>query len=681
MIRTYILTVLTVSFCFIASSQDISFCYELGKINDLVETSHYSPKPLNDSLSKGVFSLFLKSIDENQTFFTQEDVNTFKTDEYLIDDYIKSKDCDFVEKYSTTLQERINKSKRILEDLKKQKLDYTGKDSLLYSKDDDFEYFKNDAKVLKYWNKKVRYKLLRKLVENDSVLDDIKNNFNALEAEIKDKIIQNEICLLDELLQTKGSVPNMVESAFLDAFLKYQDPNSSYFLASEKNIFYQSLSNSKLSFGITTSKKKNGDIVISYITPGSSAFKNGGLDVEDVILEIQNKNETLETYCTSNETIRNFIDDVSSNIMTFKIKKQDGQIKSIKLRKTEIEVEENSITGYVLTGDEAIGYINIPSFYTDTESLNGLGVANDVAKQLYKLQKENIQGLIIDLRFNGGGSMKEAADLSGMFIDRGPVAISKYRNEDLYTIRDPNRGSLFTKPIVILINQFSASASEFFAGALQDYNRAIVVGTATHGKATSQVVLPVENSQNSNFIKITTGKFFRVTGQSHQQTGVMPDIVIKDIYHNYESQEFFKAFSLSNETVQVTLKHRPKLKKDLTSILENSRARITNNSIFKSIESFNTIFINDYVNKEGIFPLTLDYIFKDNKRYNDAWKTYNNSIENNTTLIDVKNTSSTTAILEYNEDSKNLNQQLLEELKTDPHIQEAYFIINDIINL
>ncbi|GAB5566030.1 MAG: carboxy terminal-processing peptidase [Winogradskyella sp.] len=681
MIRTYILTVFTVSFCLIATSQDISFCYELGKINGLVETSHYSPKPLNDSLSKGVFSLFLKSIDENQTFFTQEDVNTFKSDEYLIDDYIKSKDCDFIEKYSTTLQERINKSKRILEDLKKQKLDYTGKDSLLYSKDDDVEYFKNDTKVLKYWNKKVRYKLLRKLVENDSVLDNIKNNFKALEADIKDKIIQNEICLLDELLQTKGSVPNMVESAFLDAFLKYQDPNSSYFLASEKNIFYQSLSNSKLSFGITTSKKKNGDIVISFITPGSAAFKNGGLDVEDVILEIQNKNKTLETYCTSNETIRNFIDDVSSNVMTFKIKKQDGQIKSIKLRKTEIEVEENSITGYVLTGDEAIGYINIPSFYTDTESLNGLGVANDVAKQLYKLQKENIQGLIIDLRFNGGGSMKEAADLSGMFIDRGPVAISKYRNEDLYTIRDPNRGSLFTKPIVILINQFSASASEFFAGALQDYNRAIVVGTATHGKATSQVVLPVENSQNSNYIKITTGKFFRVTGHSHQQTGVMPDIVIKDIYHNYESQEFFKAFSLSNETVQVTLKHRPKLKKDLTSILENSRARITNNSIFKSIESFNAIFINDYVNKEGIFPLTLDYIFNDNKRYNDAWKTYNDSIENNTTLIDIKNTSSTTAILEYNEDSKNLNQQLLKELKTDPHIQEAYFIINDIINL
>jgi carboxyl-terminal processing protease len=647
----------------------------------MVGDSHYQPKPLNDSLSQGVFKLFLKEIDENKRFFTKADLDIFKTDEYQLDDYIKNQNCAFVHKYEKTLEQRISSSKRILESLREQPLDYSGRDSLHYKEERAYSYFKNDEKVKLFWNKKVRYKILQKLVENDSSLQNIKSNFKTLEQDIKSKIIDNEICLLNELERSEGTISRLIETAFLDAFLKYQDPNSAYFSASEKNLFEQSVSNSQVSFGIRTAKKKNGDIIIANIAPGSAAFKQGDFEVNDIVLSLESTNETIETYCTSNATITSFINDANTHVITFKIKKKNGKIASIKLSKTSIDIENNSIIGYLIDGVSKIGYINIPSFYTDLESVNGLGVTNDVAKQIYKLQRENIEGLILDFRFNGGGSMKEATDLSGMFIDRGPLAITKGRNEDNYTIRDPNRGTIFTKPIVVLVNQFSASASEFFAAAIQDYNSAIVVGSRTHGKATSQVILPISPNKSSNFIKLTMGQFFRVTGQSHQQIGIEPDIELPNIYDGYETQESHKSFALLNSTTDVTLKHKPKAAKDNSKLRALSKRRTDTSAAFKGIKTFNRIFVTDYVNRIGNYPLTLDYVFNDTETYNLAWKNYSKIIEQQSDTLVINNTASTAKILDYNEADKSLNAKHRDKLAKDPYIQEAYHIINDIIKL
>jgi carboxyl-terminal processing protease len=662
------------------NAQDIDFCHELKSIKDLVQSSHYQPKPVNDSLSKHVHKLFLDQIDGDKHFFTRANISEFKKDELQLDDYLVSNTCDFINSYAEILQERINKSKIILESLRTETLVYNGQDSLHYSTDRIYDYFKDENSVKRYWNKKVRYKILRKLVENDSVLEQIKSNFKTLETSIKQKIIDNEICLLNELEQSNGNLQNFVQTSFLDAFLKYQDPNSSYLSSSDKNLFEQSVTSSQLSFGITTTKKANGDIVIASIAPGSSAFKNGNFEVNDVIITLNSGKELLETYCTSNETITSFLNNAEINAMSFKIKKQSGQIKEVELTKNEVNSEDNVITGYVLSGEINIGYINIPSFYTDLESVNGLGVSNDVAKQIYKLQRETIEGLIIDLRFNGGGSMKEAADLSGMFIDRGPVAISTVRDEPNYTIKDPNRGTIFTKPIVLLVNQFSASASEFFAGAMQDYNRALIVGSATHGKATSQLIVPVDAGKSSSFVKLTMGQFFRVTGKSHQQVGLTPDIVLPNIYDNYETQEASLPFSMPNTTTTVTLKHRPKLKKDISKLKSESLTRIEHNSAFKAIKVFNEVFVNDYINREGSYPLSLNFVFNDNKNYFDAYNRYSKTLDKNATIFSVINTASTNAILSYNSEDQLLNKTHRAMLAKDPYIQEAFLITKTLLD-
>jgi carboxyl-terminal processing protease len=671
--------ILFISSCL--QAQNVSFCKDLQAVNTIIADSHYSPKAVNDSLSKAVFKLFLNKIDEHQRFFLQSDIESFKADEFMFDDFINNKQCDFIKRYSEVLSNRIAASKTFLETLKNENLDYSGVESLHYKSDKNYNYFKDTNALKKYWSKRVRYRILRKLVENDSILEDITSNFKELETDIKPKVIDNEICLLQEFENSLGGINRFVEVSFLDALAKYQDPNSAYLSASDKTQFEKSVSNSQLSFGIETTKNNNGDIVISYISPGSTAFKNGEFEINDVILSLTSKRETIESYCLSNKTITSFINDDNIDEITFRIKKKSGQIKSITLGKSSLDVEGNSITGFVLSETVNIGYIQIPSFYTDTESINGLGVANDVANQIYKLQKENISGIIIDLRFNGGGSMKEAADLSGMFIDRGPVAISKVRNEENYTIRDPNRGSIFNKPIVILVDQFSASASEFFAGAMQDYNRAIIVGGTTHGKATSQLIVPISDNKETNFLKLTMGQFFRVTGKSHQNLGIVPNITLPGIYDNYKTQEKYKDFSLENAATDVTLKHRPKPKQDYRSIVDKSQKRIENDSIFNTIKTFNHIFINDYVNRTGNYPLSLAFVFNDDKKYNEAWNAYSIAVENNKSIYQVLNTRSTNDILSYNEEDKKLNNELRDKISKDPHIQEAFYIINDILQL
>lgn len=663
------------------SAQDASFCSELKSIREIVATSHYQPKTENDSLSKGVFWLFLEQLDEDKRFFLDKDIEIFKNDEFYLDNYFDKEYCNFIDGYAEILQQRIQDSKAYLEKQRNIQLDYSGADSLYYSSEKKYSYFNDEIAAEKYWSKRVRYKILRKLVDNDSVLSNISNNFKQLESELKGKIIDNEICLLTEFEQSKSNIKRFVEISFLDAFLKYQDPNSSYFSTSEKNIFEQSLSNSQLTFGIETAKTKDGDIVIAHISPGSSAFKNGNFEVDDVILSLSNLEETIETYCTSNETILSFLNNSKSNIITFKIKKKNGQIKTIELGKSDIKVEGNSITGFIIKDKTNIGYISIPSFYTDQESINGLGVSNDVAKQIYKLQKEKIEGLILDLRFNGGGSMKEATELSGMFIDRGPVAISRVRGESNYTIKDPNRGSIFNKPIVILVDQFSASASEFFAGAMQDYNRALIVGSTTHGKATSQLIAPIDEGNSPNFIKLTMGQFFRVTGQSHQQTGVVPDIELPSVYDNYKSQEKYKPHGIPNSSTEVTWKHKAKPKKDISTLKNNSLERVLNNKAFNAVIAFNNVFIKEYINRDGVYPLNLQFIFDDNVNYNIAWKTYSDQLEANLPEFSVENTSATDTILGYNEEDRRANELQRKELLTDPYIQEAYYIINDILEL
>ncbi|MFC0520300.1 carboxy terminal-processing peptidase [Mesonia maritima] len=646
-----------------------------------MERSHYQPKPLTDSLSSSVFKLFIKNLDPDAEFFTQENYSIFKEDRFQLDDNIKNHDCDFIEKYNVELLKQIFFVKNFLNDFNTEKFQYNNAEKITLNPEAVPFSIENNIALKEYWRKKIKKEILDEIVEQDTILSSIQKNFNRLEKEIKPKIIAKNLCLLNEISLKDGNVKEFAKNSFLNALLKYQDPHSSFFSNSEKVGFERSISSNQESFGFSTEKNDSGEIVVRYISPGSPAFKHADFEVNDIIKSLESNGDVLKTYCVSDEDIQDFTRAEDHKTILFTLKKKNGRIQQVKLTRTLQKVEENSITGFIVEKDKKFGYIKLPSFYTDLESPNGLGVANDVAKQLYKLQQENIEGLILDLRFNGGGAMKEATDLSGMFINKGPLSILKYNNGETFTIKDANRGSLFTKPMVVLVNHFSASASEFFSAAMQDYNRALIVGTPTHGKASAQVILPLdETDQDLGFVKLTVEKFYRSTGRSHQGIGVQPDILLPSLYDGLKTSEKFQDFALKADSAKITLKPRPLPTIPIQHLKRLSEERVANNKGFHLLKQTNKNLVKAYfdTSEEILTPIEN---YNRTQEYKDLWKPYTNFKNEFKTNFTTKNTNSTTEVLSYSPDYKTMNEQVIEEISSEIYIEEAYNILTDYINL
>ncbi len=677
----YLFVILLSAYLTSSAQNTTEFCEQIQALSKTVKENHFAPRTVDDQLSADILEVFLNNLDSDKRFFFQSDIDVFMQDKTQIDDFISTGNCNFINKYIETFNTRINQAKTVITELNSKSFDYSGKDTLRFKREKDYKYLKDVNALSKYWDKRIRYNVLYSLIEADSSLADIKSDFKSNALELKPKLIQKELCKLDALQHRSGGLDAYVKELFLNAYVLAHDPNSSFFSASDKDMFEDSLSNDALSFGITTAQNDDGDIVIAHITPGSAAFKNGNFEVNDIIKSLRTDSEVLETYCVSNNDVMAFTSDHKHNTITFKIKKQSGAIKDIELTKTKTKVEENSVKGYVIEDKSKVGYISIQNFYTNLESPNGLGLSNDVAKELYRLQKENISGLILDLRFNGGGSLKEAADLSGMFINRGPLSIFKYNNGETFTVKDLNRGSLFTKPIVVLVNNYSASASEFFAAAMQDYNRAVIVGATTHGKATAQVILPLSENDDLGFTKLTVEKFYRITGESHQAKGIIPDIVLPNLYDNFRTQEQFEVHALKNDSIS-GLSSFPKLQElPIKELFKLSQARVKNDVPFKSIKALNKLILENYFELDTEYLLTLDNVFNETKSYHYQWDVLNQKINSHTSEIKVTNPTWANDFITASSDEKLLNASILFDIRQDIYIGEANAILQDLIQL
>jgi len=662
-----------------SSQNNNGFCEKLNALKDVVQQEHYNPKTIDDNLSSHVFNLFLARIDSDNRLYLESDISEFESDRFSLDDFIKNGTCGFIDKYVKRLNRRIEESKSYISDLKFVKLDYSGTDTIRFRGQEKLPNFKDKSVAKTYWDKRIRYDVVSAMIESDSSLAYISQNFNDLEREIKPKVINRELCRLEELRHKKGSLENFVKESFLNAYLLYHDPNSIYFNSSEKAVYENRLSNNQLSFGITTTKNDDGDIIIAHITPGSPAFKNSTIEENDIITALISDEKVLEAYCVSNNDIIAFTNDEKLQTLTFRVKKPDGAVREVKLSKEQTKTEQNTITGYILKGKTPTGYININSFYTDFESANGLGVANDVAKELSKLEEQNIEGLIIDLRFNGGGSMKEAADLTGMFIDKGPLSILKYNNGQTFTIKDMKRGLVFKKPIVILVNNYSASASEFFSAAMQDYHRALIVGSPTHGKASAQVILPLEKTNDIGFTKLTVEKFYRVTGKSHQSQGVIPDIVLPGLYDNFETEERFSPFALSNDIVPTSMGYQKMNSFDIENVKEKSKRRIDFNPRFQAVKALNKLIINNYFNRNISYTLTLENVYNEMHSYRDEWMRLDAMMNGQPTGLIVTNTSATQNLIGQSNEKQQINSRYIKDINSDIYIKEANNILKDLL--
>lgn len=647
-------------------------CETLFKINKLIQDEHYKPKPIDDSLSVYVFTDFLKVLDEDNRIFIEPEIENLKKYQFKIDDFILTKDCSFLDEIYKTYSKAIDRYEAIISSLKKEPFAFSSTETIRFSKK-SFPYLKNEMELKTLYRKSILFNILKDVAETSNNKDSLTTNFDKLALVSKPKIFESYECKTSGLRLSRSDFNSKLYSVFCNYF----DPHTEYFSASEKSSFLSSVSADNLTFGVYISLNEKDEIVVEQVIPGSSAYFTDKIESGDILTKIKSLDEEYTIACSSMDRIAEIISSNKYKIADFTFKKKSGEIYSVTLSKQVMKDYENNVFSYILEKDGIkTGYIKIPSFYSTFE--NGkTSVSDDVVREIYKLQEDKIDGLVIDLENDGGGSMDEAIRLTGLFIDIGPIAIMNNRQQKKQTLKDTNRGIIYSGPMVVMINGFSASASEFFANAMQDYNRAIIIGNQSLGKASMQRILPLTNDKNADeFVKLTIEKFYRITGKSNQYIGITPDVEIPLLFDKQMPREKSNPTALKNDEIVSTLKYTV-LTNSNKEAVEKSKKRVSENTSMKAITDLNSKInqLYDY----DIPPVALQFpkVYDEIKRINTLWKEIKAMSEIEYPLMVTQNSVD----IEYQEFDNYLkasNKEKINNIKSNIHIIEAVNIINDL---
>ncbi|PJZ76743.1 carboxy terminal-processing peptidase [Leptospira neocaledonica] len=656
------------------------------KILSIVAERHYLGKSrMQPSLSEEVKHSFWASLDPQGFYFIKEDLDLLGRRSFRLNLEESGQISSFFANTLSLFKDRLKITSEYLNELEKSNSPLASKGEFEFYPERKTEYPKDKADWNDRWARYLKYKVLSSKFYSEpfSQKEDFQKSFLASEKELKKEAIQREKERIKNILEHPDGFEAYLESIFLNVILEKFDPHSSFFSASEKRRFETSLSSKGYSFGIVFNRSFFGDTKIERLIPGGPAWRSEKLNRGDQILEVRfpdDKNRIVSTSDFSPGEMDSILSGTKTKKAVFKVRKNDGQILTVPLVQEKIGLEENSISSYLLNGKSKIGYLYLPAFYTEWETEGG-GCAQDIAREILKLKRDNIKGLILDLRNNGGGSLEEAIDLAGIFIDQGPLFVQKSSNGELFIIKDTNRGTIYDGPLLVLLNGQSASASEFLASALQNYNRALVVGSPSYGKATSQFLLPLEENKkgSSDFLKLTTHLYFGVQGMSHQQKGVIPDIPLPDL-SDLSGREKDMPEAIRTEQIykEITYKKLPEL--ELSDIRDASEDRSDESPNFsklgslasklrKKIKSMDRISLDN-----GEFFEEFSELAKFYEEYQAATSRKSNSFTVDTHSFDQ-------GLEKMDSYTKEINLERKARLEEDLYIDEAYKIMQDYMQI
>ena len=644
-----------------------------------IEKLHIDYREIDNSSSEYIFQSTLESIDRYGLFYTTEDIHLLDPFKSTIAKQIQDESPEFLNELKSKLIDRQKEAKEILLEFKSKTLDYENLDTFFYS---EKNVFASQAAKSEKWKRWV------KLMTLNDYLDQLDSNDEASipDAEkmngLKDSVIEEQIKLLTARIEKEELNKNKIKNSFLSSVAKAFDPHTNYFSPQEREEFDESLSATKITYGIELRMNDDNEIEIASIIPGSAAWSSDEFQEGDIILSFKPKGKKEVQFSNiSLAQANSYLNSDKIDAGMFKLKRASGQQETISLIKTSINNEDNIINSYLLEQDKKIAYVSLPSFYLNQETHNGC--ANDIARELIQLKKEGIEGLIFDLRGNGGGSMEEALKLCGMFINYGALFIFKYREGDPETIKDINKGSVYDGPMIVLVDKSSCSAAELFAAVMQDYNRALIVGGDTYGKSTSQAILPLTASSlmkdepkpdlNQGFLKLTIGKLYRCTGKSYQREGVKVDISLPDIYKHLELGEIHEPRALNATPIDKKTYYYPLPALPIDLLKNKSAERLQQN---KRYQDMDTYFASQaiYIHQKWI-PLQFQAYKKFKNAIESADKT---SFQSDTTGLEVKIPNYVSDMGKLPETNRVLREKRCSDLKEDLNILEAYYIINDL---
>jgi carboxyl-terminal processing protease len=667
----------------------------LAKVGELLETQHYSPKDINDAFSKKIFAKFINELDGDKCLFTETDIDALKKYETTLDDEIHGKDeFQFLPAINAVYNKRTDEIILLYKEILKNPFDFSVDED--YTIDGERVPFpKNDADRKDRLRKKLKYMALERYVDlldqkEKSVVDSIKNKPNAqLEIDARTRVQK----ALDKIYGRIKAKFNDDErfNAYVNVITNQMDPHSDYFPPVEKRAFDEMMSGRFFGIGAQL-QEQDGNIKISSLIPAYPAQRSGEIDVNDIIVKVaQGNEEPVEITGYDIQDAVKLIRGKRDTEVKLTIKKVDGTTKVVSIIRAEIVQDESYARSAVYTdanGDK-IGYLYLPDFYADFERANGARCSEDVAVEIKKLKAANVKGIVLDLRYNGGGSLYEVVQMVGLFVPQGPVVLVRDKDGKSTPLPSDSRGGnnavLYDGPLTVMVNEASASASEIFAAAIQDYGRGIIVGSSTYGKGTVQRNVPLSrqidfmnNAQpDLGFVKLTFQKFYRISGGSTQLKGVTPDVVVPDMLDYLKIREKDNTASLAWDEIKKVNYQTYKTADVNSQVISKVNNEISNNTSFKLIKD-NT----SWLSKHSEEPRTLKL---------DKFKEYQKSVASTAaqtlSLIKLKQELEISVLKEdydkfYNNADKQKGERYqawLKGIKSDLYISESFDIIRSMI--
>lgn len=674
----------------------------LNAIVNYLDALHLNPVDLDDAFSEMAFDNYLQMIDPGKRFLIHSEVDQLSAYRFEIDEQVNRRSFDLF----NLSEEIINNSRARAKDIFYEVIESELSDVETYQleMDVDKRTFPNDEEELKLlWKKIIKYdfnnRLKSKLENQNKKLDEAEKEDAEEEEEYKPKTREE---LEQEVIEAiKKSYENWFENMdkdrrsdkfqnYINAITHVFDPHSDYLNPKSKEDFDIQMGGKLEGIGARLSTQDDMTKVVS-IVPGGPAWKGKELEVDDLISAVKQEDaEPVNIVGMRLDDVVQMIRGKKGTEVTLTVKKVDGTIKDIIIERDEVIIDESFARSLILDmpgAVENIGYIKLPKFYSSFEKEDGNSCAKDVKIEIEKLNAENVNGIILDLRNNGGGSLRDVIDMSGLFIKEGPIVQVKPRSKGAYVYNDEDPEVHFTGPLVVMVNQFSASASEILAAALQDYNRAVIVGSkSTFGKGTVQRFVDLDRAYREynelkpmGNLKITMQKFYRINGGSTQLKGVIPDVILPDNFHYLETGE--RDYENAMDWTEITpLEYEQDVYTvdKLDMIIENSSNRVAGNEDFQLIlENAERLKRNQ---EESIYPLDYEaFSALREKRAEEAEK-YDGLFEDDIENLEANNLEIDTDYINMDESRVARNDEWLKDVKKDIYLEEVMYILKDMMS-
>lgn len=677
-----------IAFGFYLKNQNTGEDVLLKAINASLQSAHYDPVAIDDSFSAKAYGLYIENIDPNKRFLLQKDADALSKYELTIDDEINDGTYQLFDRSVAMLTEKLDVTEQFIEDIMAQPFDFSKKEEVEF--DEDQAYAASLDELKDRWRKYLKYNVLTRLhadvvaqekaIENtDTIITPVSQD--SMERKARKSVLKSH---RDWYKRLKKMDRKDRLSVYVNSITAVYDPHTNYFPPADKENFDIQMSGQLEGIGAQL-QEKDGYIKITNIIPGGPSSLQGELQANDLIIKVKQENEEpVNIVDWRIDDAVKLIRGKKGTKVTLTVRRPDGSEKDITITRDVVVLEESYAKSLIINDNDNVktGYIYLPSFYADFRNPRGHFSWKDVKLEIEKLKENNVQGIILDLRNNGGGSLDDVVKMGGLFIDEGPIVQVKEKGRKAQVLEDRYAGAEWDGALVIMVNEFSASASEIMAAAMQDYCRAVIVGSSsTHGKGTVQRFMNLNRALRSKDIpelgsvKLTIQKFYRINGDATQLKGVSSDVLLPDNYMYIKTGE--KEHDYAMEWDQIESSYYDKKQFNIPNkVYKKSQARVKKNETFKLIEENARRWESQ--REDNTYSLNLEEYAKEKELEKAEGEKF--EVLRKLVIEDFKATNIPMDVphIEAEESRKKRNEEWIKSIIKDPYVYEALQIIEDL---